>query len=288
MAYEKGFKCSRSHFFRIIRNPAYCGLVLIKFNSKEQQLIKGIHDPLVSEALFNEVQCIINSKRAVTSKSDKLKETFYLRSFLNYPCCKKRLSGSFSQGKTKKYPYYHCKAKCKIRVNELIINGAYRNELQKSELSKSVTELFTIILEDCNVHTQKAENIQERNILVRKLNEEELHLSQARKLYVASALKNYDYIAIKKEYQINSLVTKRELRNVNMKLESYKKHSHLMSALCTDIFQVFDNLDIADKMHLVSLIPPAEFDLQKRNVSLYLDNALSKILLTKISEKQQA
>jgi len=62
----------------------------------------------------------------------------------------------------------------------------------------------------------------------------------------------------------------------------------LMSALCTDIFQVFDNLDIADKMHLVSLIPPAEFDLQKRNVSLYLDNALSKILLTKISEKQQA
>lgn len=288
MAYEKGFKCSRSHFFRIIRNPAYCGLVLIKFNSKEQQLIKGIHDPLVSEALFNEVQCIINSKRAVTSKSDKLKETFYLRSFLNCPRCKKRLSGSFSQGKTKKYPYYHCKAKCKIRVNALIINGAYCNELQKLELSKSVTELFTTILEDCNVHTQKAENIQERNILVRKLNEQELHLSQARKLYVASALKNDDYIAIKKEYQINSLVTKRELRNVNIKLESYKKHNHLMSALCTDIFQVFDNFDIADKMHLVSLIPPAEFDLQKRNVSLYLDNALSKILLTKISEKQQA
>jgi len=30
MTEDKGLKCSRSHFFRLMRNPVYCGLILIK------------------------------------------------------------------------------------------------------------------------------------------------------------------------------------------------------------------------------------------------------------------
>ena len=286
-AYAKGLKCSRSHFFRIIRNPAYCGLISIKISSKEQQMVKGIHDPLISEVLFNEVQRIITKKRIVTSKTNELNETFYLKSFLLCPICYKRLCGSFSKGKTKRYPYYHCNAKCKTRVNALTLNDAYCSELQSLQLSKNVTELFSSILEDCNINIKKAEDIQERNMLVRRLRDQELLLSQARKLFVASVLGNDDYYAIKREYQINSQSIKGELSNVNTKLENYKKHRELMSVSFIDVFQVFKHLETADKMHLVSLIPPNRFDLQKRSVSLHLDSALSKILLPKISEKQQ-
>ncbi|EFK57035.1 hypothetical protein HMPREF0766_14238 [Sphingobacterium spiritivorum ATCC 33861] len=60
-----------------------------------------------------------------------------------------------------------------------------------------------------------------------------------------------------------------------------------MSVSFIDVFQVFKHLETADKMHLVSLIPPNRFDLQKRSVSLHLDSALSKILLPKISQIQQ-
>ncbi|MGJ1243279.1 recombinase family protein [Sphingobacterium siyangense] len=287
IADAKGLKCSRSHFFRIIRNPAYCGLISIKISSKEQQMVKGIHDPLISEVLFNEVQRIITRKRIVTSKTNELNETFYLKSFLLCPICYKRLCGSFSKGKTKRYPYYHCNAKCKTRVNALTLNDAYCSELQSLQLSKNVAELFSSILEDCNINIKKAEDIQERNMLVRRLRDQELLLSQARKLFVASVLGNDDYYAIKREYQINSQSIKGELSNVNTKLENYKKHRELMSVSFIDVFQVFKHLETADKMHLVSLIPPNRFDLRKRSVSLHLDSALSKILLPKISEKQQ-
>jgi len=77
MAEERGLKCSRSHFNRIIRNPAYCGLIPIKLDAQEQHIVKGIHDPLVSEALFYEVQRIITTKRKVTAKKDDLKAMFF-------------------------------------------------------------------------------------------------------------------------------------------------------------------------------------------------------------------
>ncbi|MCD0489967.1 recombinase family protein [Pedobacter sp. MC2016-14] len=57
-AHDKGLKCSKSHFFRLVRNPAYCGLIQVRLNADEQYLVKGIHDPLISKALFYEVQHI--------------------------------------------------------------------------------------------------------------------------------------------------------------------------------------------------------------------------------------
>lgn len=98
MANEKGLKCSRSYFHKFIRNPAYCGLIPIKHNSQEQQLVQGIHDPLISETLFHEVQNIISTKRRTIRKTDNLKSTFYLTGFLTCPLCSRKLLGSFSQG----------------------------------------------------------------------------------------------------------------------------------------------------------------------------------------------
>src|SRR5690606_2727295 len=67
MADSRGLKCSRSYFFRLIRNPAYCGLIPIKSESEEHYMVQGIHEPLISESLFYEVQNIINTKRKITS-----------------------------------------------------------------------------------------------------------------------------------------------------------------------------------------------------------------------------
>lgn len=82
MAYDKGLKCSRSYFSRLIRNPAYCGLIPIKSGVEEQYMVKGLHDPLISEVLFYEVQSIITTRRKVTCKIDDPRTTFFLKGFL--------------------------------------------------------------------------------------------------------------------------------------------------------------------------------------------------------------
>jgi len=129
MAAGRGLKCSRSYFFRFIRNPAYCGLIPIKSESEEGYMVKGIHEPLISEALFYEVQKIINIKRKITSQKDDLKATFYLRGILECLLYHKKLSESFCRGSTKRYPYYHCQKRCKTRINALFLNECYQRKL---------------------------------------------------------------------------------------------------------------------------------------------------------------
>lgn len=107
MACAKGLKCSRSYFVRLIRNPVYCGLIPFTSDSGKLQMIKGIHEPLISEALFYEVQNIINTKRKLTCKTDELKTMFFLKGYLICPVYNRKLRGSFSRGSSKRYPYYH-------------------------------------------------------------------------------------------------------------------------------------------------------------------------------------
>lgn len=281
MAGDRGLKCSRSYFFRLIRNPIYCGLIPIKLNSGEHDLIKGTHAPLISEALFYEVQRIITTKRKVTAKKDLLKATFFLRGFLECPYCERKLSGSFSKGSTKRYPYYHCHGRCKTRINATFLNDCYQRELQRLVLSDKVSDLFCLILEDWNTNTHKTVYLQNRNNVVRKLNEQESILSQARKLFVVGALKLDDYSGLKKEYHANSKCLKRELQDINTKLQTIDKQFQSGQEPFVDIFQIFPTLDTADKKHLVNLIRPHRIDVQNGNVTLEVNSALSKILLTK-------
>ena len=58
MAVAKGLKCSRSNFWKLIHNPAYCGLIKFSSVTEGQQFIKALHQALTPEALFHEVQNI--------------------------------------------------------------------------------------------------------------------------------------------------------------------------------------------------------------------------------------
>lgn len=286
MTYDRGLKCSRSHFFRIIRNPVYCGLIPIKFNSEEQQMVKGTHDSLISETMFHEVQRIITTKRKVTAKIDNLKTTFFLRGFLTCPLCDRKLSGSFSRGSTKRYPYYHCQGKCKTRINALFLNDCYQHKLQQLVLSNGAVDLFEYILEDWNTNTQKAKYLQNRNSVVTKLNEQESILSKARKLFVVDILKFDDYSELKRESIANFKCLKRELQDINVKLKNIEKQSQLRNKPFINIFQGFSSLDTANKRHLINLIPPVKVDFQTGDISLELNGALSKILVTKRQTKK--
>lgn len=285
MAYDKGLKCSRSHFFRIIRNPVYCGLIPIKFNS-EEQMVRATHEPLISEELFSEVQRITTSKKRITSKTDNMNAMFFLKGFLVCPVCDRKLRGSFSQGSTKKYPYYHCQGRCKTRINASFLNDCYQRKLQQLTLSNKAVTLFKYILEERNTNTQKTQYVQNRNMMVMKLNEQELIFSQARKLLVADVLKLDDYSELKREYQIHSKCLKRELRNINIKLEDIDKQNQLGDGSLVNIFERFSSLDVADKRHLVNLIPPIEVDFQTGDISLEMNSALSKILLMERKSKK--
>jgi site-specific DNA recombinase len=287
IAKDKGFLCSKSHFFRILHNPVYCGLIPVKLDSGEEQVVKGLHEPLISEALFNQVQSVINTKRKTTSKNYDLQSMFFLKGFIICPVCDRKLLGSFSKGRLKKYPYYHCRDGCRTRIGAVFLNDCYQNKLQQLILSNNTIELFRNILEDQNIKTQKASYLYAQKLLERKIKDEELTLSRGRKLFIAGILKLDDYKELKKENQVNIKNLKKETRDIFIKLKAIDKKNQVEEKALIEIFQRFSEFDSSDKRHLVNLIPPTNIDFKTGDLSLDLNKAFLKILLKKDNRKTE-
>lgn len=160
----------------------------------------GNHEPLISVSTFYEVQNIINTKRKVSGRTDELKATFFLTGFLTCPLCGRRICGSFSRGSKNRYPYYHCRGRCKTRINAILLNYNYERKLQQLILSEKATELFDHILDDSNLNTDRTECLGERRQLLRQLAQQQSALSKARKLFVEKILKFDDYSEFKREF----------------------------------------------------------------------------------------
>lgn len=61
---EKYRPTASSHVYRILNNPIYIGL--IKY---DDELFKGIHEPIIPEVQFNEVKRLLNSRKGTYRKS---------------------------------------------------------------------------------------------------------------------------------------------------------------------------------------------------------------------------
>src|SRR5699024_5900558 len=118
---ERGLKCSKNTFWQVIRNPLYCGKIFIpSFKDEEARFIKGQHQAIISEVLFNDVQDVLDGRgRKYRTKIDTASE-FPMRGFLLCPECNRLLTGSKSKGRNRYYAYYHCveigRASCRERV----------------------------------------------------------------------------------------------------------------------------------------------------------------------------
>jgi DNA invertase Pin-like site-specific DNA recombinase len=95
---KNGETISKSSFYRLIRLELYCGEIR-KFGARYE----GTFEPVISKELFYHVQNIISDKpvRIVTKRT----EDFPLRRFLQHSSGK-AVTGCWSKGKNKKYPYY--------------------------------------------------------------------------------------------------------------------------------------------------------------------------------------
>lgn len=80
--------------------------------------VKGLHDPLVSQALFDVVQDALNGKNAAPVVHKKVNSEFPLKGFVLCASCGKKLTAGFVQGRKEKYPRYWCwNTKCSVRIS---------------------------------------------------------------------------------------------------------------------------------------------------------------------------
>jgi site-specific DNA recombinase len=285
MACLNGFQCSRKNFWRVLRNPVYCGIVTLSANKDEEKLlIKGIHEPLISEELFQDVQSLLNNRARPTEKKEKLKHLFPLRGCLICPYCHRRLTGSTSCGRNAKYRYYHCCTPiCKGRFRADSIEAKYEEQLENISIKPEALKLFKLVLEDENVFTARKVLFEERDIIHNEVSKEQLFLSRAVRLLVDEKIDFDDLNHLKQEHKEKLNCLNDRLTEVNGKIKQNQINIDNESAYINrSILFSYKNQDIATKRSVINLFLPSSIDLNTGNLNpLKVSAALEKIIVYK-------
>jgi site-specific DNA recombinase len=200
-AKEKGFKGTKSLFWFAIRNPVYCGKIFIpKYKDEESRFVKGQHEPIVSEALYHDVQDTLDGRKR---KQYKLKiasnASLPLRGFLVCTRCGKLFTGSASKGHSKYYSYYHCFDGCTCRFRADAVNELFVAELKKYVPRTEMVDLYKqVLIESWNDQTKHLH--EDRKQLLKEIKEMEAKLSYIRDLLSSKQLDPSDFREMKTEY----------------------------------------------------------------------------------------
>ena len=118
---------SKSCFYNIIKNELYTGWIN-KFGERH----KGTFEPIISEELFHQVQHILSQNKGKSRKYFIENPDFPLRRFITYPTGQ-MLTGCWSKGRKKKYPYYLFH-KRKVAFRKDLLENTFRDWLNQFKI----------------------------------------------------------------------------------------------------------------------------------------------------------
>src|SRR5262249_30631080 len=102
----------------LLKNPIYMGAIRVpRWNID----CAGDFESIVPESLFRRVQARL-SRNLASNNRQKDDPAFPLRRFVRCAVCATPLTGSWSRGRARRYPYYRCRKGCHavaVRANAL-------------------------------------------------------------------------------------------------------------------------------------------------------------------------
>ena len=140
MAKGMGFKrTGNSAIHNLLKNCLYAGLVKVNADRKTpERLVKGIHQPIISEADYWLAQEKLGLKRP--SKSQP-KEDFPLRGVLKCWCGKSMTAG-FSKGRQKYYLYYRCIEHTETNISGNMLHEQFEELLDELSFTKQQVDFI--------------------------------------------------------------------------------------------------------------------------------------------------
>ncbi|SEW57435.1 recombinase family protein [Chitinophaga arvensicola] len=251
---DEGLHCSLGAFWCMIRNPVYCGRVKIpEFTGKEKYEVRGIHEPLVNEELFDQVQRILDNRKRNTYINKPLNDLLPLRGFIYCPCCHRKLYGSGSKGHTKRYYYYHCYAPCHYRVRSDRMNTLFLGGIANLKAEDDYVSLYKEILQDTfkDIYNKK---VIDQVYITRTIEKLIDRVAKARELLSNGNIDCEDFLAIQKdcEARINTLGL--ELHNAYSLVEIQKVSLDQAVSQISHLDDLYERADLALKRRLINLI----------------------------------
>lgn len=281
-ANKKGLKCSRSNFWTLVRNPIYCGKIFVPAHKDEpSKLVDGLHKPLITEALFNSVQEILDGNKRKSRPKTKVSTTeqLSLRGFLTCPECGHMLTGSGSKGKYQVYYYYHCQSPCNFRFRSDAVNSAFVNELKKFKPQEAILELYKNVIVNA-YKRQFSQNETSTKAIVSEIERVNAKVSKARDLLLSDAIDAADYKIIKTECDDK---LKQLDHQLTTKADSTSKKNiedivHQAVSNLSNIDYAFSNADVIKKRQIISSIYPEKLCFDGKQYRTPRINAVANLI----------
>lgn len=250
MAKARGLACSRNSFWAAIRNVGYCGKVIVPaYKNEEAYMVKGLHQPLISETLFYKVQDILNGRKRDVGINNSEKGIIIasplrleLRGFLLCTRCKRILTGSASKGRNGYYYYYHCSSACGWREAADKVNMAFVTELKKFVPKPGMSELFKEVISDLR-KTSGTSRQEEKKKIISDITESNNRITKARELLLNDNIDPEDYKLIKKE-------SEEKITKLEAQLSDFNSKSIISINIEALIYKAVENLEKLELLYL--------------------------------------
>lgn len=215
---DNQIKLQSNGMSKLLRNPVYIGKIIVPSDGKDAAyLVDGIHDPIVSEELFQLVQEELSRRQQIPVKSKhKLKELFPLRGILHCSKCEKRVTASFSRSKSgKRHGYYHCNYCRKERHPAGKVHSMLESVMAEFQFSKGIQKLYDAILKE-TIGTDKKQDEEEIEKLRKDLEKQQSRATKLQDLLMDGAIKAHDYSEMKMRCES-------EIRNIEKQLSKLEE-----------------------------------------------------------------
>jgi site-specific DNA recombinase len=154
----------------MLHNPLYAGYLNTPWFA---DYLPGIHEPIISKELFWKVQKVYEEMKTANKQPRKENPDFPLKNILICQYCGRHLTGNWSKGRAKKYPYYRCPDPnhngCRININRDILHKSFIDILSRLQLDKYAVEIFNKTLlaywKKCNKRRELIITTNEKKII---------------------------------------------------------------------------------------------------------------------------
>ena len=262
---KKGLNTSRTPFSQLLKNPIYYGGVPIKaYKDEDECVVDGIHEPIISKSLFEDVQDVLNNRRQKHHTNHKiLNEIFPLKGFLRCPKCNKPLTGSTSKGRSKYYTYYHCISPCNERYKLEEVESWMEEFLKSITLEKNVKKLFVELVREEIFKQKKKQNLGPKHY--EKVASFKQKLERLQDIYVDGEIDIAEYETAKKRYSsIYQELKAKELDAINEN-DTLKTYNEAFNKI-ENIDKQFNNASIEDKRKIIGSMFPNNFQFENEKV----------------------
>lgn len=277
---RKGIRLTHGAFHSLFHNYVYCGIIYIPASkSNPEQLIKGVHEPIISKEVFDRVQSVALAKGKVKSKPKKEIPQLPLKGYLVCDFCGGNLTGSRSKGHGGLYYYYHCQPGCKNRFRADIALQDFLNWLQSIKVEPDIVEVYLKITEDVFKQNEGDKN-KEIQVLESEIEKQKKLLTSLTAKFALGTIREMEY-SITRDSVNNALIEllaqKEELRNTDTK---YAVHLRLGLNLLNNLSSYFDEADLESRKKILSLFFAEKLIYSKPNYRTFQPNEFLSLLAT--------